>query len=169
MHYEVSYCIRVEETDLAPCAWLVSEEVAASASQSREDLGPYDTFREGLAESYNLSQSQRLEEPAMAPSALRVSEEVIASASAPQAREEPGKHVALHDRSEGLVASHNLHCNDRSPAAVPSESRITAVSTQFQGASGLNISGTPNFTNIGVNSGVNNVTHVNYYGGSHGA
>ncbi|KAM6490407.1 hypothetical protein JOM56_014171 [Amanita muscaria] len=159
--------IRVEETDLAPFAWLVSEEVTTSASQSREDLG-YDTFREGLAESYNLSQSQRLEEPAMAPSALRVSEEVIASASAPQAREEPGKHAALHDRSEGLVASHKLHCNDRSPAAVPSESRITAVSTQFQGASGLNISGTPNFTNIGVNSGVNNVTHVNYYGGSHG-
>ncbi|KIL58832.1 hypothetical protein M378DRAFT_170104 [Amanita muscaria Koide BX008] len=56
---------------------------------------------------------------------------------------------------------HNSVPNIAEPAMVP-------VATQFQGAHGFNISGNPILANIGVNSGVNNVTTVNNYGGTRG-
>ncbi|KAM6493221.1 hypothetical protein JOM56_011355 [Amanita muscaria] len=47
------------------------------------------------------------------------------------------------------------------PATIP-------VATQLQGAQSFTISGNPILTNIGTNTGVNNVTTVNNYGGTHG-
>ncbi|KAM6493332.1 hypothetical protein JOM56_011466 [Amanita muscaria] len=47
------------------------------------------------------------------------------------------------------------------PATIP-------VATQLQGAQSFTISGNPILTNIGMNTGVNNVTTVNNYGGTHG-
>ncbi|KAM6491571.1 hypothetical protein JOM56_012963 [Amanita muscaria] len=71
-----------------------------------------------------------------------------------------------------------LHHDSSNPASIQAEGRnsipniakpaTVPMATQFQGAQNVNVKGNPILTNIGTNTGVQNVTTVNNYGGTHG-
>ncbi|KAM6499425.1 hypothetical protein JOM56_004933 [Amanita muscaria] len=67
-------------------------------------------------------------------------------------------------KSSGATSMQAGGCN-QSPNIV--EPVTVPVATQFQGAQGVNISGNPRFTNVGMNTG-NLTTTVNNYGVTHG-
>ncbi|KAM6499282.1 hypothetical protein JOM56_004790 [Amanita muscaria] len=60
----------------------------------------------------------------------------------------------------------SIQAEGRSPFPNIAESGTVPMTTQFQGAQNVNLSGNPTLMNIGTNTG--NLTTVNNYGGTHG-
>ncbi|KAM6499341.1 hypothetical protein JOM56_004849 [Amanita muscaria] len=77
----------------------------------------------------------------------------------------PRAHGTPHHDSFNLVSMPAEGCNPFPNIAKPA---TFPVATQLEHIQGFTISGNPIMTNIGMNNGVNNVTTVNNYGGTHG-